>query len=82
VFSLSEVPVAFLPESDFVAFFSFLGFGFANLALFRRYCTSLSRPAILSSISLDSRTGFSAGDSLFCSASVSFFHTCGTGGEN
>lgn len=81
VFSVSEVAVAFLPESVFVVFFSFLGLGFANLALFRRYCTSLSRAAIFNSTSFDSRTGFSVGESLFCSASVSFFQICGMGGK-
>lgn len=81
VFSVSGAAVVFLPESVFVAFFSFLGLGFANLALFRRYCTSLSRAAILNSISLESSTGFSVGVSLFCSASVSFFQICGTRGK-
>lgn len=81
VLSVSGAAVVFLPESVFVAFFSLLGLGFANLALFRRYCTSLSRAAILSSISLESSTGFSVGVSLFCSASVSFFHICGTRGK-
>lgn len=75
--SVSEAAVAFLPESGFVVVFSFLGLGFANLALFRRYCTSLSRAAIFSSTSLDSRMGFSVGASLLCSASVSFFQICG-----
>lgn len=81
VFSVSGAAVVFLPESVFVAFFSLLGLGFANLALFRRYCTSLSRAAILNSISLESSTGFSVGVSLFCSASVSFFQICGARGK-
>lgn len=79
--SASGPAVAFWPASLLVAFFSFLGLGFANLALFRRYCTSLSRAATLSSMSLDSSRGFSAGESLFCSASVSFFQFWGTGGK-
>lgn len=69
----SRDPVAFLLASALVAFSLFLGL--ENLALLRRYCTSRSKPAIFISMSLESRTGLAVGGSLFCSASVSFFHT-------